>query len=219
METWFQRLFLVLALLSPGLSLNALADDSDGDDDELGQIITPDIERRKIKEADLDSEDFEVGVFYGLLNIEDFGSNAVAGATLSYHLTEDFFIEGAYGSSEAQKTSYELLSGGVELLTPDERKLSYYNLSLGYNFLPGQIYISDKLAFNSNFYVIAGAGNTSFADKQYFTYNFGAGLRFYGTDWLALDWSMRDHVFSHEIFGESKTTNNLEMRLGLSVFF
>jgi len=208
----------MLALVSAGLPLTSLAQGDDSDD-ELGQIITPDIQRRHIKEADLDSEDFELGAYYGLLNIEDFGSSGVAGVTLAYHVTEDFFIEGAYGSSEAQKTSYELLSGGVELLTPDERKFTYYNLSLGYNFLPGQIYFSDKLAFNSTFYLIAGAGNTKFAAKQHFTYNLGAGLRFYGTDWLALDLSMRDYVFSHDIFGASKTTNNLEMRFGVSVFF
>lgn len=219
METWIQRLFLTLGLVGSCISLNVLAQDSTQDDDELGQIITPDIERRHIKEEDLDSEDFEVGMFTGLLTIEDFGSNSVSGFTAAYHITEDFFIEGAYGATKAQKTSYELLSGGVELLTEDERKFSYYNLSLGYNFLPGQIYIADGWAFNSNFYVIAGAGNTQFAAKNYFTYNLGAGLRFYGTDWLALDLSMRDHVFTHDIFGESKTVNNLEMRFGLSIFF
>jgi outer membrane beta-barrel protein len=219
METWIQRLFLMLALAGGFSSLAVLAQEPEEDDDELGQIITPDIERRQIKEDDLDSENFEMGMFFGLLSIEDFGSGSVAGVTIAYHISEDFFVEGAYATSRAQETSYELLSGGVELLTDEERDYTYYNVSLGWNFFPGQVYIWDKWAFNSNFYLVAGAGNTEFAANEYFTYNFGTGLRFYSTDWLALDISMRDHVFTHEIFGESKATNNLESRIGLSLYF
>jgi outer membrane beta-barrel protein len=220
METWIQRLFLMLALVGASFALTAQAqDESAEDDDELGQIITPDIERRQIKEDDLDNENFEMGMYFGLLSIEDFGSGAVAGVTMAYHISEGFFVEGAYATSRAQETSYELLSGGVELLTDEERDFIYYNVSLGWNFFPGQVFIWDKWAFNSNFYLIAGAGNTQFAANEYFTYNFGAGLRFYGTDWLALDISTRDHVFTHEIFGESKVTNNLETRIGLSLYF
>ena len=217
METWVQRAVLMLALA--GLVPAVQAQDSSEDDGELGKIISPDIERRQIKEDDLDSENFELGVYGGLLSIEDFGSAAVSGITLTYHVTENLFIEGAYGASRANETSYELLSGGVELLTDEERDFTYYNLSLGYNFFPGQIYIGRRWTFNSNFYLIAGAGNTEFAAKEYFTYNLGGGLRFYGTDWLALDISMRNHAFKHEIFGESKATNNLETRIGLSLFF
>src|SRR5690606_31040065 len=87
----------------------------DEDEDELGQIISPDLERRAIREDMIDSENFELGVFYGLLSIEDFGSNPVVGITLAYHITEDFFVEAAYGVSKTEKTSYELLSSGVEL--------------------------------------------------------------------------------------------------------
>lgn len=220
METWIQRLFLSAALLAlVGFGSGSYAQDDAAGDDELEQIITPDVQRRKVTEADLDSENFEVGVFFGMLSVEDFGTNPVYGFTFAYHITEDFFVEAAYGTSETEETSYELLSGGVELLTDDERKLNYYNISLGYNFLPGQIYFSDKWAFNTHFYLMLGAGNTDFAAKDYFTTNLGAGLRFYGTDWLALDLSMRAHSFEHELFGESKSVTNLESRLGVSFFF
>lgn len=222
METGIQRVFLkrclqrllVACMLMPGLVAA-----QDQDDDELGKIITPDLERRQIKESMLDSENFELGAYYGLLNVEDFGSNPVVGFSFAYHVTESFFLEAAYGESETQKTSYELLSGGVELLTEEERQLRYYNLSVGYAFLPGQVYIGKRWAFNTRIYLIGGAGNTEFASKDYFTYNLGAGLRFYASDWIALDLSMRNHAFTHELFGESKSINNLEARFGLSLFF
>jgi outer membrane beta-barrel protein len=220
MESRIQRLFLIALLCGVTCFGQAsFAQDDDASDDELEQIITPDIKRRTVKEDDLDSENFELGAFFGMLSIEDFGTNTVQGFTFGYHITEDFFLEAAYGTSKTEKTSYELLSGGVELLTEDERDLTYYNLSIGYNFLHGQVYISDKWTFNNHFYILAGAGNTEFADNEYFTTNLGAGLRFYATDWVALDISMRGHSFKHELFGESKTIVNLESRLGLSVFF
>jgi len=223
MESRFQRIFLAASLASVLVFINAptfAADEKEKKDDgELGKIITPDLERRHIKEADLDSEDFELGVYYGVLNIEDFGSNAVVGASLSYHITEDFFAQANYGTSETKKTSYELLSGGVDLLTNDQRKLNYYNISLGYNVLPGQVYIWDKWHFNTAVYLVAGAGNTHFAEKNYFTYNLGAGFKFYATDWFLVDLSMRGYSFSHELFGNSKKTGNLESRLGIAIFF
>lgn len=221
METRFQRLFLIglLASLIGFAGQSVGQEDDEHEDDELEQIITPDIKRRTIKVDDLDSEDFEMGAFFGLLSVEDFGTNDVQGITFAYHITEDFFVEAAYAVSKTEKTSYELLSGGVELLTEDQRDIQYYNLALGYNFLHGQVYISDKWAFNNHFYIMLGGGNTDFAAKDYFTTSIGAGLRFYATDWLALDLSMRGHSFEHELFGESKRVTNLESRLGLSLFF
>ncbi|HOY22347.1 MAG TPA: outer membrane beta-barrel domain-containing protein [Cellvibrio sp.] len=223
METRVQHILLAASLLSAltcfSTSVFAADEKEKNNDGELGKIITPDIERRHIKEADLDSEDFEVGLYTGVLNVEDFGSNMVAGVSFSYHITEDFFAQVNYGTSKTEKTSYELLSGGVELLTKDQRDLSYYNISLGYDFLPGQVYLSEKWHFNTSVYLVAGAGNTNFADKNYFTYNLGAGFKFYATDWLMLDLSMRNYSFEHELFGIAKKINNPESRLGISIFF
>lgn len=220
MESRIQRLFLAALLLTAAsFSGVSYAQTDSSDDDELGQIITPDIERRSIKEDDLDSEIVEVGAFIGLLNIEDFGSNSVEGVNVDIHITERFFLELAYAISSTEETSYETLSGGVELLTEEQREYSYYHASVGYNFLPGQIYFSDNWTFNNNFYLVAGGGKTQFADKDYSTFHLGAGLRVYATDWLAFDLSMHGYNFSHELFGEEKTITNLESRLGLSIFF
>lgn len=222
MESRIQRIFLVGVLLitAATTSLWANAEETkSANDDELEKIITPDLERRTIKESDLDTENFELGLYYGLLSIEDFGTNEVSGVTFAYHITERFFTEAAFGISKLQKTSFEILSQGLELLTDEQRDLSYYNLALGYNVLPGQVYVTKNFHFDTNIYFLAGAGNTHFADKNYFTYNFGAGLKFYSTDWLSIDLSLREYSFTHDLFGKDKDTNNLEGRLGVAIFF
>jgi len=183
------------------------------------QVIQPAIVRRKIDVDKIDTENFEIGVFVGLLSTEDFGANMVTGVRVAYHITENFFTELAYGISDTTETSYERLSGGAKLLTAEDRRLTYYNISLGYNLLPGEAYVSDGLAFNTSLYIIGGAGITRFAGDDLFTVNFGAGYRFLANDWLGLHIDVRDHMFEIDLLGIKKSTNNLEVHGGFTVFF
>ena len=187
--------------------------------DQPEQVVRPEIERRDINEADIDTEDFEAGVFYGLMNVEDFGTNAVYGARLTYHVTEYVFVEGAYGHTDTDETSFERLSGGAQLLDDNDRELDYYNLSFGFNLFPGESFIASKWAFTSDFFVIAGVGSTSFAGEDEFTWNFGFGYKVLATDWLAFRVDARDHIFDIDLLGESQTNNNLEFTAGVSIFF
>jgi outer membrane beta-barrel protein len=182
-------------------------------------VIEPELERRTITEADIDSEDFETGAYAGVMSIEDFGTNFVYGVRGAYHITEDFFVEAAYGRTEADETSYETLSGGARLLTDSQRQLYYYIVSLGYNLFPGETFLGRGHAFNSALYVIAGVGNTEFADDSHFTVNIGAGYRFLMTDWMALHIDVRDYIFKSDLLGNDKTTNNLEFTGGLAFYF
>ena len=182
-------------------------------------IIDPQVERREIQRVRIDTEDFELGAYVGILSIEDFESNAVYGARLAYHLTEDFFIEATYGQSEAGRTSYETLSGSAALLTDDERDYRYYALSLGWNALPGEIFVGKNRAYNTAFYLVAGIGSTTFGGDDRFTVNGGFGYRILPADWIAVHFDVRDHVYDIDLLGEKKIVNNLEAHLGLSIFF
>lgn len=182
-------------------------------------IIDPQVERREIRRSRIDTEDFELGAYVGILSIEDFESNVVYGGRLAYHLTEDFFLEGTFGQSRAGRTSYENLSGQADLLSDDDRDYSYYALSLGWNALPGEMYIGKNRAYNTAFYLVAGIGNTKFGGDDRFTVNGGFGYRVLPADWIAVHFDVRDHIFDTDLVGEKKIVNNLEAHLGLSIFF
>ena len=184
-----------------------------------GQVIDPEVERRQIKEPAIDREDFEVGVFAGIMSIEDFGTNLVYGVRIAYHLTEGFFVEGTVGQSEGGLTSFEILSGGATLISDDERVLTYYNLNLGYNILPGEVFFGEGRAYNTQLYLIAGLGSTRFAGDDRFTVNYGAGYRFLLNDSMAIHADFRDHLFDIDLFGEEKTAHNLEAHVGFTMFF
>jgi outer membrane beta-barrel protein len=182
------------------------------------RVVEPEVTRRKITVPRIRSRNFELGADYGVLSIEDFGAHPTYGLTAAYHVTEDFFFQAELGRTRAGQTSFEQLSN-VQLLTESERRFTYYDLSLGYNFLPGEAFIGRGVAMTSAFYLLGGIGGTDFAGDTKFTVNFGAGYRVVPADWLALHVTVQDHVFQSSILGTTKLTNNLEARIGTTVFF
>ena len=183
------------------------------------RVIDPQVARRTLKVPRIDNENIEIGGVFGALSVEDFGTNPVYGVTAAYHVTEDFFFQAEAGRSTAGKTSFETLGGNIQLLTGDERQFTYYNLALGYNFLPGEVFLGRGLAMTSGFYLLGGIGSVEFAGDQKFTVSFGAGYKVLPTDWLAIHIRMQDRIFDSDLLGENKLTNNLEANIGLTVFF
>ena len=188
-------------------------------DESPPRVVEPEVARREIKVPKIRSSNIEVGFYYGELSIEDFGAHPVYGFTAAYHITEDFFFQAEAGRSKAGKTSFEVLGGNIQLLTEDERRFTYYDLSLGYNFLPGEAFLGRGVAMTSAFYLLGGFGGTDFAGDTKFTVNFGAGYRIVPIDWMAVHITVQDRVFQTSLLGATKLTNNLEGRLGVTVFF
>jgi outer membrane beta-barrel protein len=182
-------------------------------------VIEPDVERREIETAKIDTEDFEVGIFAGEISVEDFGVNSVVGATFAYHITEGFFVELAAGQADTELTSFERLSGAAQLLTDSEREYSYYNLSLGYNIFPGESFFGRNRSLNTTTYLIGGIGKTTFAGDDRFTVSLGLGIRLMPLDWLAVHADVRDHVFDIDLLGQEKTSHNIEAHVGVTFFF
>lgn len=216
MENWIQRIFLA-ALLCAGIT--AWADDDTGSAQRDDQVIQPDIVRRTPEQPEIDKENFEAGLYYGVLSIQDFGSNPVVGASLAYHITEDFFFEGNYGRAKGDQTSFEKLSGGAPLLSSSDREYTYYDLCVGWNVLPGEVFVGSHYAFSSALYLVGGIGSTHFAGDSAFTATVGVGYRLLFTDWLAWHVDARDHLFNSSIFGKTERANNVEFRTGITVFF
>lgn len=210
--------FLLSFLLCISMNItHAQSNNTESDNPVLDKIITPDLERREITEDQLDSEDWEIGIYTGIFSIEDFGSNAVNGIRLAYHMTEDFVIEANYGVTEGKESSGETLNPNINLI--NNRDYTYYNISLVYNIFQGEVFLGRNTAFNSAFYILAGGGNTTFNDTEFFTYTIGGGLRFYLTDSVALHATVKDHILNTDVTGEEKTVNNIEGTLGLSFYF
>lgn len=227
MESRFQRIHVVLgraaAVLAQCSIVAALAATASAATDpealELEPLVIREEDRREVDIDQLDTEDFEIGAYGGVMSFEDFGSDTVVGVRAAYHITEDFFVEGVYGQSTLGETSFETLSGGARLLTDEERDLTYYNLSVGINLFPGESFLARRWAWRGGLYLIGGIGSTEFGGDELFTYNAGVGYRLAATDWLALRLDVRDHVFSSDLLGSEETKHNLEITGGITIFF
>lgn len=181
--------------------------------------VKADVEKRQVLDDVLDTENFEVGIQGGVIAIEDFESSGWLSAHFGYHITENFYVKARYGVAKGGETSFEKLVNSAPLLTDEERELTYYGLNVGYNLLPGEIFLTQDLVFNSVFSIELGGGSTEFAGDDKFTFNVTANYRVFINDWVAWDIGMSDYVFDTQVTGESKTTHNLNFVTGLSVYF
>lgn len=182
-------------------------------------IVEPQVKRRQVKVPKIKAKDIEFGGYFGALSIQDFGTNPVYGVRAAYHVSEDIFMEGYLARSKAGTTSLEDIFPNVQVTSDAGRRFTYYDLDLGYNVLPGEIFLGRGRAFNSQLYVTVGMGDVKFAKKDQFALNFGVGERFVITDWLAFHLDVRDHVFETVLTGRTKNVNNIEATLGLTTFF
>ncbi len=188
------------------------------DSDNPPRVIQPEVERQPVKVPKIRSQDIEVGGYFGTLNIEDFGAHPVYGVQAAYHVSEDFFFQAEAGRSKGGLTSFEVLSN-IQLLTDSERWFKYYDLSVGYNLLPGEVFLGRNYALISSLYVLAGVGSTQFGGDQKFTVNFGAGYKILPADWVAVHVAVEDRVYNSDVIGVEKLASNLEAHVGLTFFF
>lgn len=226
MESRLRSYVLSVALMLPVIAGHAAQDAvsngaqaQDGRASAPESVLDPRIERRRIQEADIDAENFEIGVYAGMLSIEDFGTEPLLGVRLDYHLSDSVFFEAAISYAEAGETSFETLNPGVDLLSDDEREFLQYQVALGYNLLPGEAFLNKNRAYNNSLFLLGGAGMTEFAGDEHFTLTLGAGYRLLLNDLVAIRVDMKDHIFNLDVLGKEKTTQNLELSAGVSVFF
>jgi outer membrane beta-barrel protein len=111
----------------------------------------------------------------------------------------------------------QILPGGV--FPTEKATLNYYNVSFGYNVLPGEVFIGSRRAKPSQLYLIGGVGSTKFDTQRRPTYNVGFGFRVYLMDSLALQLDMRDHIYTLDLLGTRQSTQNLELTGGFAYFF
>jgi len=211
--SFFLSLIILITLLPTVLHA------AEQNEEDQNSLIQPQIERTEFDESIIDSEDFELSVYIGLLSVEDFGANPVQGLKLAYHVNEDVLVQFDYGFSEAGQTSFEVLSGGAPLLSDEERDLEYYLVNIGFKLLPGEAFVTDSSTFNTTFYVMAGIGSTEFAGDDRFTLNFGTGYQILFADAFSLSIDVSDLIFNIDVFGEDKVTHNLQYSIALSWFF
>lgn len=209
---------LALTLMALVLGIASVAARAQDKQPANEQVIDPELDRRDVRAPRFPSNDFEAGLFAGTYATQNFGTSLVTGLRVGYHMTEDIFVQAVYAQTKVSDEAFRrVLPGGV---FPNEKEtLSYYNLSAGYNILPGEVFIGSKRAKASAVYIIGGIGSTKLVDQRRQTINVGLGMRVMLADWFALQVDLRDHIYSLDLLGKRENTQNLELTAGASFYF
>lgn len=181
------------------------------------QVIQPRVERPEVTVPAINVDDFEVGIAFGLLSIEQFDSNLIAGLRFSYHVTADAFIELGVAASTVSDERYRRF--GLPIFADREEAVLRYDVSVAYAFLPGEVFVSENRALRSSFFAIGGIGVTEFADEEQFTFNVGLGVRVLPAEDFIVRVELRDYLFESDLLGRNELTHNLELAGALSYLF
>lgn len=179
-------------------------------------VIKPPSDDRRLKEARLDTERFELGPYAGIYAPDGFGASSVFGLRLTYHVNEDVAFEASYAISQVDQSAFRRLTGRSLLVNDD---LSYWNVGVSYDLFPGQLFLTRKRTINSAIYLAGGLGQVTMDDRSHFSANAGTGFKIFVTDWFNVRPDLRFHMFETDVTGVNKLTYNIEGTLALVLFF
>jgi outer membrane beta-barrel protein len=203
---------------APGAHAQASNPGANANANKADQVVTPEVDRRDVKLPRIASKDVEIGAFLGTYSVQNFGSSFVGGLRFGYHLSEDFFAELGIGQTKVSDDTYrQILPGGI--FADRSSTLRYTNLSVGWNVLPGEVFIGKGQAKATSVYLLGGVGSTSFVDQRRQTFNVGLGMRLYLSDRISMRVDLQDHIYSLDLLGKRETTQNPELSAGLSFYF
>lgn len=168
--------------------------------------------------SDLDNEVFKLGLFTGVLNIGDFGSEWVVGLSGTFQASEDFFLQYNYLQTDADLSSFEKSQGSY--FSDSDRRFVHYDLLVGYNLFQGEVYPSEGIAKLSSFYLVGGVGDTQFGDEESFTVTYGLGYQIAAWRRIIVNVDYRNHLYESSLIrGEEETTQNTQFSVGVNYLF
>lgn len=211
----------ILALLAAAFATQAFAQSTPAPQPRPAneQVVVPQVERRDLKLPKFPSKDIEVAAFAGVYSTENFGASGIAGLRVGYHITEDFFVQANFAQTKVSDEAFRQLLPGGGIFPNEKETLSYYNVSAGWNLLPGEGFIGANRAKATALYLLGGVGSTKLVERRRQTLNFGVGLRMLVADRAGIHLELRDHVFSTDLLGPRQSTNNLELTGGFAWYF
>ncbi len=211
MESWFQRIFLGLikTLFAAGfISFGFM---------HTAKLFAEDNSDTTNDSVSIDSEYFDVGLFTGILNIEDFNSEFIVGGNVTFNANENFFMQFNYFQTDASFSSYEKIE--APYFTGSDRDFTHFDFLVGYNLFLGEQFFIDKKAKLSSLYIVAGVGDTDFGGEGSFTYIAGIGYQVALKRSVLMRVDFRDYIYNTNIIGEDTTVHNTSLTASLSYLF
>jgi outer membrane beta-barrel protein len=180
-------------------------------------LLADDSGTEKTDISDINNEVFELGIFAGIVNIEDFGSELAPGLSLTFRASEDFFVQYNYLQADVSFSAYENIQNP---LLGSDRTFKHYDLLIGYNIFQGEFFTSPAQAKLSALYVVAGVGETKLGGESSFTYTLGLGYEVALTRHLGVHIDFRDYLYQSTLVSpEKRMVSVAQVSIGAKYLF
>jgi outer membrane beta-barrel protein len=161
----------------------------------------------------------EISAYGGYYAADLLGASYIVGGMYTYHMTEDFAVEGVFGFSQARIDGERILERrGIELLDKNNRRLLAFG-DLIWSPIHAKLAGFGSTIIHFDAGILAGAGVVDTASSADGAFVGGLVFKFFlGRSW-AIRVDVRDHVFRQELFGLKQYVNDLTFTAGVSTFF
>ena len=190
---------------------------------------------------------FEVAPLVGFTLADPFNRNILAGANVSFHLTNSFGIGATFGYGVTSLSTD--LRNNIDAVVPEEDRseIAYSttrfvaNVEGSYVPLFGKLSLFNSVILNYDLHLLLGAGFVGRGAQPSFDTGatsaaidtlsggtaagvVGVGGRFYLNDFISFNTQVRDYIYSSSqvsfgTVGEPELRNNLMLSVGASFFF
>lgn len=181
-------------------------------------IIKPQKEQKEVKSSKIDTEKFELGVYTGILSLEDFDAVSVTGISAGYHINPKWMASVSVAKSAAPKASFEQTVGG-NFIKDRDSGFQYMAIMASYELAEGRSFRGKMTKLSSHIYLDVGLENVSFLGEDNIGAVLGLNYKLVATDWLTGNLTFRNHIVERTFLDENKTTQNVEAAFGLNILF
>lgn len=182
--------------------------------DELGAQIRP---RGVQKRPFLKKGQFALVAHGGLLAADQMSSNYIYGGSLAFFFTEDLALEARF---DVTRVVLDVDAPVAEFFGDDRFEGGRAFLALA-NLVWSPIHAKMKIGDGvvpADFMFTAGAGRLFHDSVQGVTFDAGAIMDFYLTQWVTLRIDIRDVIAIQEAVAETRLTNNIAITGGIALW-
>jgi outer membrane beta-barrel protein len=143
------------------------------------------------------------------------------GGMLRFHILDELAISGSYSHYVVSETSasFDNVQNDYSVF-PEKKFVRWFaGGEIAYSPIYGKFVLFGSWTVHWNAYIALGAGVTQTGvDDIHFTGTAGLGSRFFLTDWMTLNFELKNHIYQENFKAGDEIVDNLTFQLGFGFF-
>ncbi|MBM4396994.1 MAG: outer membrane beta-barrel domain-containing protein [Deltaproteobacteria bacterium] len=156
--------------------------------------------------------------FVASLN-EQLTSHIGVGLNARFHITDEWSVGGEYVKYFGKMATLATEIGDEYQVYPEKHLMDFYaGVNATYTPLFGKFLLFGGPLVNWDLYLLAGGGVTRSTFRNRITGEIGLGMRFVVTQWMSVNFELRDYMFTEPYHDSTEFVNNVTFVAGIGLF-